>query len=314
MNLLSLADWTKEQIEETLKLSVQIKQFPERYTQSLANKVLLMIFEKPSLRTRVSFESGMLQMGGHAIFYDLGLSPWGVGKETTSDTARTASRYVDGIMARVFSRAHMQELGEYAEVPVINGLTDYEHPCQALGDLMTIQERKQILRGLKVAYVGDGNNNVTHSLLDGCAKVGMHMRVGCPEPSDFQPDLHVLERARIMAEETSTKIEVIHDAKQAVSEADVIYTDTWMSYHIPADQREERFRLLGPFRVTPDLMKCAKPDALFMHCLPAQRGVEVTDEVIDGPQSVVFDQAENRMHSEKAILLLLLGRSGKGSK
>lgn len=314
MNLLSLADWSRDQIEETIKLALQIKQNPEKYSQALAGRILLMFFEKPSLRTRVSFEAAMLQMGGHAIFYDLGTSLWGVGKETTADTARTASRYVDGIMARLFSRKHIQELAEQATVPVINGLTDFEHPCQAMGDLMTIQQKKGRLQGLKLAYVGDGNNNVTHSLLDGCAKMGLNMTVGCPEDSTYHPTATVLERAQTFSKETGGRIEVVHDAKESVSGANVIYTDTWMSYHIPAEERENRFRVLEPFKVTPDLMKCANPDATFMHCLPAQRGVEVTAEVLDGPQSVVFDQAENRLHSEKAILLILLGKKGEAPK
>jgi ornithine carbamoyltransferase len=312
MNLLSLADWSGDQIKETNDLALQIKQHPDRYSQALAGRVLLMFFEKPSLRTRVSFEAAMLQMGGHAIFYDLGTSPWGVGKETTADTARTASRYVHGIMARLFSRKHIQELADHATVPVINGLTDFEHPCQAMGDLMTIQEKKGRLQGLKLTYVGDGNNNVTHSLLDGCGKMGLNMTVGCPEDSTYHPGATVLERARRFSQETGARIEVVHDAKESVSGADVIYTDTWMSYHIPAEEREKRFQMLEPFKVTPDLMKWANPDAIFMHCLPAQRGVEMTADVLDGPQSVVFDQAENRLHSEKAILLtLLFGNRGE---
>ncbi len=307
MNLLSLTDWSRSQIEETIRLGLRIKQHPEEYAQALAGRVLLMIFEKPSLRTRVSFEAAMLQTGGHGIYYDLGMSPWGAGKETTADTARTASRYVHGIMARLFSRAHMDDLGKYATVPVINGLTDFEHPCQALGDLLTIQEKKGRLKGVKLAYVGDGKNNVTHSLLDGCAKMGVDMSLGCPSGSAYHPDAKVLERAQASSRESGAKIEVVHDSRNAVAGADAIYTDTWMSYHIPPEQREERFRILEPFRVTGDLMKEAKPDAVFMHCLPAQRGVEQTAEVIDGPQSIVFDQAENRLHVEKAILVRLLG-------
>ena len=308
MNLLSLADWSKDQIEETIRLALQIKQNPEKYSQALAGRILLMFFEKPSLRTRVSFEAAMLQMGGHAMFYDLGTSPWGVGKETTADTARTASRYVHGIMARLFSRKHIQELAEHAAVPVINGLTDFEHPCQAMGDLMTIQEQKGRLQGLKLTFVGDGNNNVTHSLLDGCAKMGVNMTVGCPDDLSYHPAGTVVERARTFGQETGARIEVVHDAKVSVSRADVIYTDTWMSYHIPEKEKENRFRVLEPFRVTPDLMKSANPDAIFMHCLPAQREEEVTANVMDGPQSAVFDQAENRLHSEKAVLVKLLGK------
>jgi ornithine carbamoyltransferase len=308
MNLLSLTDLTRERIQEILASAVHIKQYPGHYTQTLAGCILLMIFEKPSLRTRVSFESAMLQMGGHSIYYDLGTSPLGSGKETIADTARTASRYVQGIMARMFRRADMEELGRYATVPVINGLTDYEHPCQALGDLLTIQENKGILQGIRLAYVGDGNNNVTHSLLHACSKMGMQMTVGCPAGQAFQPLSEVLEQAQSYAQESGGGISIVHNAQSAVANADVVYTDTWMSYHIPAEEHERRFHMLEPFRVTEALMQQASPNAIFMHCLPAQRGNEQTAEVIDGQQSVVFDQAENRLHIEKAILVKLLGK------
>lgn len=307
-HLLSLADWSREAIEDAIDCAITIKQRPDQYAHALAGCILLMIFEKPSLRTRISFEAAMLQMGGHGIYYDLSASPWGAGKETTADTARTASRYVHGIMARLFSRVHMQELAHYATVPVINGLTDFEHPCQALGDLLTIRELKRKLHGVKVAYVGDGRNNVTHSLLDGCAKVGVSMTVGCPKEERFQPAREVLERVQHYARASGAEVEVVHEAPAAVAGADVVYTDTWMSYHTPPDQRESRFQALAPFRVTLELMRDAKPDAHFMHCLPAQRGMELAAEVIDGPQSVVFDQAANRLHIEKAILVKLMGR------
>lgn len=308
MNLISLTDWSRDDIDETIRLALAIKQHPDQYAHALDGRVLLMIFEKPSLRTRVSFEAAMLQMGGHGIYYDLAMSPWGAGKETTADTARTASRYVQGIMARLFRRADMDDLGRYATVPVINGLTDFEHPCQALGDLLTIQEHKGPLQGLKVAYVGDSNNNVTHSLLDGCSKIGVHVSIGCPQDKAYEPLPEVLDRARACGQKSGARIEIVHNAEAAVTEADVVYTDTWMSYHIPVEQHEKRFRVLEPFRVTADLMKQAKPGAIFMHCLPAQRGVEQTAEVIDGPRSVVFDQAENRLHIEKAILVRLLAQ------
>jgi ornithine carbamoyltransferase len=307
MNLISLIDWTRENLEEIIASGAHIKQHPEHYVHALAGSILLMIFEKPSLRTRVSFESAMLQMGGHSIYYDLGMSPLGSGKETIADTARTASRYVQGIMARMFRRADMEELGRYATVPVINGLTDYEHPCQALGDLLTIQERKGALQGVRLAYVGDGNNNVTHSLLHACSKMGMQMTVGCPEEQAYQPLPEVLAQAESFAQESGGSISIVHDAQSAVANADAVYTDTWMSYHIPEEEHEQRFHMLKPFGVTEALMKQASPNAIFMHCLPAQRGNEQTAEVIDGPQSVVFDQAENRLHIEKAILVKLLG-------
>jgi len=308
MNLLSLTDLSGENIQEIISSALHIKQHPDQYTHALVGCVLLMIFEKPSLRTRVSFESAMLQLGGHSIYYDLRTSPLGSGKETIADTARTASRYVQGIMARMFRRADMEELGRYATVPVINGLTDYEHPCQALGDLLTIQEKIGALEGLRLAYVGDGNNNVTHSLLHACSKMGMQMTVGCPADQAFQPLPEVLEQTRSYAEESGGSFSIVHDVQSAVANADAVYTDTWMSYHIPPEEHERRFQLLEPFRVTEALMKQASPNAIFMHCLPAQRGNEQTAAVIDGPQSVVFDQAENRLHIEKAILVKLLGR------
>lgn len=307
MHLLSLSDWTKEQIEEILALATQIKRDPSHYTHALAGCILLMIFEKPSLRTRISFEAAMLQLGGHGIFYDLGGSPLGAGKETLADTARTASRYVQGIMARMFKRDDMEELGRYATVPVINGLTDYEHPCQALSDVFTIQEKKGTLQGLRVAYIGDGNNNVTHSLLQVCSQLGMDMTVGCPHDPVFHLLKEIVKEAKAIGERHGAHISIVHDAWSAVANAEVVYTDTWMSYHIPAEEHERRFQLLEPFRVTQALMKQARATAIFMHCLPAQRGNEQTAEVIDGPQSVVFDQAENRLHTEKAILVKLLG-------
>lgn len=305
-HLLSLGDWPTEWIEETITRGLQIKREPHAYARALEGRVLLMLFQKPSLRTRLSFEVAMLQMGGHAIYYDLGTSPFGRGKESLADMARTASRYVDAIMARLFEQADLEELAAHATVPVINGLTDVEHPCQVLGDLMTIWEKKGRLRGVKLAYVGDGHNNVTHSLLLGGAKVGLHVSVGCPEGPEYEPETHILERARAFARESGAVIAVCHEARAAVAQADIVYTDTWMSYHIPLEQRQERERRLRPFQVTPELLSGARADALFMHCLPAERGAEVTPEVIDGPQSIIFDQAENRLHIQKAILLALL--------
>jgi ornithine carbamoyltransferase len=308
MNLISLAEWSREQIEQAVELAQRIKQHPQEYAHTLDGRVLLMIFQKPSLRTRLSFEVAMLQLGGHALHYDLGMSPWAAGKETAGDTARTSSRYVDAIMARLFNRADMLDLAAHATVPVINGLTDFEHPCQALGDLLTIREKKVRLAGVKLAFVGDGNNNVTHSLLDVCSKVGMHISVGCPAGAAYLPAAEVRSRAAAFAKESGARVEIVHDAHVAVADADIVYTDTWMSYHIPPEKRDERYRALHPFQVTADLMRHAKPDAVFMHCLPAQRGVEQTAEVIDGPQSIVFDQAENRLHVQKAILAILLRR------
>jgi ornithine carbamoyltransferase len=312
-DLITLADWTSETIREVLHLALDIKRRRAAYREEMAGRTLVMLFEKPSLRTRVSFETGMSQMGGHAIHYDLGGSPLGAGKETVADTARVLSRYVDAIMARLFSHAAMDELARHATVPVINGLTDDAHPTQILADLLTIQEKKGALEGLTLAYLGDGRNNVTHSLLIGCARVGLHIRIGCPADPAFNPAPDVLDAARGAAEASGATITVVHDASAAVADADVVYTDSWMSYHVDPATAEARIGTLRPFQVDAARMAEAKPDALFMNCLPAQRGMEQTAEVLDGPKSVVFDEAENRLHAHKAILVMLLraaGRSG----
>jgi len=306
MNFLSIADWTPPRIEEILRFAAGIKEFPEQYRRALEGRVLLMMFQKPSLRTRVSFESAMARLGGHAIAYDLTASPWGHGRETPADTARTASRYVDAILARLFRHEDLLSLAGHSTVPVINGLTDLEHPCQAIGDLLTLQEKFGRLRGVKLAYVGDANNNVTHSLLDACGKMGLHLSIGCPRGEEFEPAPAILKRARGFAAESGGRLEVIHDPRTAVAGADAVYTDTWMSYHIPPERREMREQTLQPFRVTAALMKAAQQSAVFMHSLPAWRGQELDAEVLDGPRSIVFAQAENRLHTEKALLLTLI--------
>jgi ornithine carbamoyltransferase len=289
-----------------LRLAARTKVHPEAYSHALDGRVLLMMFEKPSLRTRISFESAMSRLGGHAISYNLGDSPWRHGRETSADTARTASRYVDAFMARLFSHAELLELSAHAGVPVINGMTDLEHPCQALGDLLTLKEVFGCLEGIRLAYLGDGRSNVTHSLLDACAKTGVHLRIGCPPGEEFSPDPGVLARATSFARESGSRLEVVHDPRDAVSGAYAVYTDTWMGYHIPRDQRERRERLLTPFRVTSELFSLARSGAVFMHSLPAWRGDELDSHVIDGPRSIVFHQAENRLHTEKAILLSII--------
>jgi ornithine carbamoyltransferase len=305
-DFLSIADWSRPRLEEMLRFAADLKEFPEQHRRALDGRVLLMMFQKPSLRTRVSFETAMARLGGHAIAYDLAGSPWGHGRETPGDTARTVSRYVDAIMARLFSHDDLITLASHASVPVINGLTDLEHPCQALGDLLTLQETFGQLQGLRVAYVGDGNNNVTHSLLDACSKMGIHLSVGCPAGKEYEPAGLILDRARLFAADSGSKLEIVHDARLAVAGAHAVYTDTWMSYHIPAARRGERESALRPFRVTSALMRGARPDAVFMHCLPAWREHELEAGVMDGPQSIVFAQAENRLHTEKAILLTLI--------
>lgn len=311
VHLLTLDDWTDERVTQTLELGRAIKKDRAAFEKAMHQKTLLMIFEKPSLRTRLSFETGMTQMGGHAIYYDAGTSPMAAGKESLHDTAKTFSRYVDIVMARLFDHAHIEELARYAEVPVINALTDMAHPCQILADLMTVQEKKGSLKGLKLAYVGDSNNNVTHSLLVGCALTGMHIAVGCPEGAPYAPQATVVERAKELARDAGSVVEIWHDAARAVNGADIVYTDSWMSYHIPADQLEERVQLFMPYQVNRELMAHAADDAIFMNCLPAIRGYEQTADVIDGPRSVVFDQAENRLHAQKAVIITLLKAAGR---
>jgi len=305
-DFLSIADFSRPKLKEILRLAEAIKKRPEDHAHSLDGKVLLMMFQKPSLRTRVSFESAMIRLGGHAIAYDVASSPWGHGRETPADTARAVSRYVDAILARLFSHDDLLTLADHSSVPVINGLTDLEHPCQALGDLLTLHEQFGRLEGLRVAYVGDGMNNVAHSLLDACSKMGIHLTVGCPSGKQFQPADRVLERARGFALESGAGIQVVHDARHAVSDADAVYTDTWTGYQVPPEGRAEREHALTPFRVTSELFHTARPQAVFMHSLPAWRGKELDAEVIDGPHSIVFAQAENRLYTEKAILLTLI--------
>lgn len=268
-----------------------------------------MLFEKPSLRTRVSLESGMNQMGGHAIFYSIVDSPLGKMKENIHDTAKTASRYVDVIAARLYSRKDFQELAKNATVPVINLLDDYGHPCQILADLQTISEHRDIYKEtLTLSYFGDGKNNVTYDLMRLCALFGWHMTIACPQHEDFFPEKSVLDEVSEIAAKTGSVIKVVGDANAAAKDSDVVYTDTWMSYQIKPSEESKRKEILLPYQVTKEILALAKPNVIFMHCLPATRGNEMTEEVIDGPHSVVFDEAENRLHVQKAIILHLLGK------
>jgi ornithine carbamoyltransferase len=269
----------------------------------LVGKTLGMIFQKPSLRTRVSFEMGMAHLGGRAMY----LSPQEIQlgqRESIADVARVLSRYVHGIMARVFAQADVEALAAHASVPVINGLSDFVHPCQALSDLFTIYERRGTLKGVTLAYVGDGNN-VANSLLLAGSRVGMEIRVATP--AGHEPDGQIVSDARKWARDAGGDVVLDVDPRSAVRGADVVYTDVWTSMGQEAE-RETRLRLFRGYQVNQELLAMAKPDALVMHCLPAHRGEEITDEVIDGPQSIVFHQAENRMHLQKAILVSLLGR------
>ncbi len=311
LHLISLNDWPAPFIEEVLALGEDAKKNPGNYLNAMRRKTLMMIFEKPSLRTRVSFETGMSQMGGHAIFYDTTTSPLGAGKESIEDTVKTVSRYVDMIMARLYEHSKVEEMAKFATVPVINALTNFSHPCQVLADLMTSREKKGRLKGLTLAYLGDSNNNVTHSLLYGCTKMEMNIRIGCPEGDQFGPNKKVLSEAVRISKKAATEVKVTHDPVEAVQGADVVYADSWMSYHIPAHELNERVRIFTPFQVNAKLMKHAAKDAIFMNCLPALRGYEQTAEVIDGPQSVVFDEAENRLHVQKAVMIKLLEKNGR---
>ncbi len=306
-HLISLKEWSPEKIRAVLDLALDVKIHPEEYASVMNAKTLLMIFEKPSLRTRLSFEAGMTQMGGHAIYYNTSTSPMGSGKETISDSVKTASRFIDIIMARLFKHEDLLEMAEYATVPVINALTDDSHPCQILADLQAIEEKKGRLAGLKLAYLGDGFNNVTHSLMYGGTKMGMHVSVGSPAGKDYSPRTDVVADCKQFSKESGGSIFVTDNAIEAIKEADVVYTDSWMSYHIPKDQEAARIAKFMPYQVNAELMAHAKPDSIFMNCLPANRGCEQTADVIDGPQSIVFDEAENRLHAQKAVILTLCG-------
>ena len=303
--LLSFQGWDRKIMEELISHAAKIKKNPKKYYDLLKNKTMLMIFEKPSLRTRLSFEVGMAQLGGHAIYLDVKDSPLGE-KESIEDMAKVSSRYCDIIMARMFQHENIIKLAKNSAVPVINGLTNTFHPCQILSDLFTIHEKKKKLKGIKLAFVGDGNNNITHSLLEGCSAVGMDISIGCPKK--FMPLPWVISLSQKNAKKSGSKIKILHDAKKAALNADIVYTDSWMSYHIPKEQEAGRLKAFKPFQANKGLMSYAKKDALFMNCLPAMRGYEQTAEVIDGEQSIVFDQAENRLHMQKAIILKLLNK------
>ena len=302
-DLLTIFDLTSGDIELLLRHAASLKKKLKqgKVHQSLKGKSLGMIFEKSSTRTRVSFEVGMYQLGGQALFLSSNDLQIGRG-ESIADTARTLSRYLDGIMIRTFSQATVEELAYHASIPVINGLTDLHHPCQALADLFTIREKKRALKGLKVAYVGDGNNVAT-SLIQACVKTGIHFSIATP--AGYELDIAVLNEAEAEARKTDADIEVTSDPYRAVKNADVVYTDVWASMG-QEGEHAERLKAFQGYQIDAKLMKAARKGALVMHCLPAHRGEEISAEVIDGPQSVVFDQAENRLHAQKAVLEMLM--------
>ena len=300
-DLVSLLDFSTEELRRILDLAGEVKANPRHFERALHGKTLFMYFEKPSLRTRLTFEAGMTQLGGHAIHYTAADGKIGV-RESVADVARNLDCWVDGAMCRTFSHSLVQELARLSQIPVINGLTDKLHPCQALADYMTLQEVKGELAGKRLAYVGDGNN-VAHSLMNGGARFGVHVRVITPE--GHGPSEEVLVSSRLVAEKSGGTIEVSHDPAD-VEGVDAVYTDVWasMGQEQEAQARDSTFR---PYQVDGEMMLRAGPDTIFMHCLPAHRGDEVTEDVADSTRSVIFQQAENRLHAQKALLLALLG-------
>ncbi len=299
-DFLSISDYTKTELESILELTRELKE-KKRHGEThhlCAGKTMAMIFAKPSARTRISFETGMYQLGGYALY----LAPTDIGigtREAVKDIARVVSRYNDIIMARLFDHAHILELAEFASVPVINGLTDYNHPCQIMADIFTVYEHKGKIEDLKIVYVGDGNN-VANSWINLAAKFSMHLVI-C-SPSGYEPDIQTLRDAR---ENNSSQIEVMKDPVTAVKDADIVYTDVWASMG-QEEEAQERKKAFAPYQLNSQLLKHAKPDANVMHCLPAHRGDEISDELLDSPKSIVFDEAENRMHVQKAITVKLL--------
>ncbi len=300
-HFLSIADYSRKELEEIFELTAELKTKTKKGEKHhlCAGKSMAMIFAKPSARTRISFETGMYQLGGYALY----LSPndIGIGKrEAVKDIARVISRYNDIIMARLFDHAHILELAEYSSVPVINGLTDYNHPCQIIADIFTVLEHRGNLNNLKITYIGDGNN-VANSWINLAARLPMHLVI-C-SPSGYEPDEKTLAFAR---EQNVSTVEVLGDPIAAVKDADIVYTDVWASMG-QEEEAAERRKVFQRYQVNEELMRHARSDAKVMHCLPAHRGDEITDGVIDGPRSIVFDEAENRMHVQKAIIVKLLG-------
>lgn len=299
-SLVSLLDFSTEELRGILELAIEVRSNPLHFKDALAGKTLLMYFEKPSLRTRVTFEAGMTQMGGHAINYSAADGKIGV-RESVEDVARNIERWVEAAMCRTFSHSLVEELARLSNIPVINGLTDKLHPCQALADYMTLAQVRP-LEGAHLAYVGDGNN-VSHSLMHGGARLGVHVSVVHPE--GYAPDEEIVAGAQAAAEEAGVEIRTGTDLS-LVEGADAVYTDVWASMGQEKEAAARR-KVFAPYQVNRALMERAAPEAVFMHCLPAHRGDEVTDEVADMPRSMIFQQAENRLHAQKALLLLLTG-------
>ncbi|MHB1315451.1 MAG: ornithine carbamoyltransferase [Christensenellales bacterium] len=302
-HLLCLQQYTPDEILQVLSLALKLKEQQKQKTEHplLKGKTLGMIFSKSSTRTRVSFEVGIYQLGGLGLFLSSNDIQLGRG-ETIADTARVLSRMVDGIMIRTYKQSDVEDLAKYGSVPVINALTDYLHPCQALADIMTLYEYKQSLKGLKLAFVGDGNN-VAHSLLIICSKLGIDVAVGCPK--EYEPDKAIVQFAKENSLAAGSSVLITSDPVKAVEGADAVYTDVWASMG-QEEEFKQRANALHPFQINKELFSHAKKDAIFLHCLPAHRGEEVTEDVIDSPASAVFDEAENRLHVQKAVMVLLM--------
>jgi ornithine carbamoyltransferase len=301
-DLLTGSEWSPAQTRELLRLTADIKARPERYATSLCGKFIALIFEKPSLRTRVTFEVGIQSMGGSVVFLDHTQARLGE-RESIADVARNLERWLHGIVARVYEQRVLEEMAASARIPVVNALSDKFHPCQALADFFTLEEKFGSLRGFKLAYVGDGNN-VCHSLILLAARLGVHLRIATPP--NYAAAQDVLAEAKRAARETRAKIELFTDPREAVAGVQGVYTDAWTSMGFEAEEKVRNV-VFTPYQVNRELMVLAAPEAVFLHCLPAHRGSEVTAEVLDGPQSVVLDQSENRMYVQKAILQTLLG-------
>jgi ornithine carbamoyltransferase len=298
-DLLTGAEWSPAHTRDLLQLSTDIKARPGRYTSTLSGKFIALIFEKPSLRTRVTFEVGIQSMGGSVVFLDHTQASASLGaRESIADVARNLERWVQGIVARVYQQRVLEEMAANASIPVINALSDKFHPCQALADFFTLEEKFGALRGFRLAYVGDGNN-VCNSLIYLAARLGVHLRIATP--ADYAPAPEVVADGKRVARETKAKIELLADPREAVAGAMGVYTDSWTSMGFEAEG-QVRNTVFQPYQVNAELMSLAAPEAVFMHCLPAHRGLEVAPEVLDGPQSVVLDQSENRMYVQKAIL------------
>ncbi|MEM4272591.1 MAG: ornithine carbamoyltransferase [Candidatus Bilamarchaeaceae archaeon] len=299
-HFLTMLEYSREELEYLLDLAIKLKK--GQVKKSLSGKTLAMLFQKSSTRTRMSFEAGMTRLGGHGMFLDMKNTQLGRG-ETIADTARTMSRYVEGIMARLNNHQDIEEMAKHATVPVINALTDMHHPCQTMADMMTVIEKKGRIKGLKVVYLGDCGFNMFHSTMIGFSKLGADVVGSCPNLEHYKPKPHIMEAAKKQA---MGKITIEHDPKKAVAGADVVYTDVWVSMG-QDEEKAKRLSELRDYQVNETLMRLAKPDAIFMHCLPAHRGEEVSAGVIDGKWSVVFDEAENRMWAQNAILAELMG-------